>query len=142
MTAIGAGYAILIALGWRRREAAVQAIEDRDGVRFHVEPSAGAPPLEARSHAGSLSRPEPDSEAASASAGSELTSRSRRRREGEAAPAPVASADAPGQAERDAGVPGSRDQAPTIGPPIGVEPMKTIEKRAMTRPRIAGAALS
>ena len=45
VTAIGAGYAILIALGWRRREAAVQAIEDRDGVRFHVEPSAAHRPL-------------------------------------------------------------------------------------------------
>lgn len=45
VTAIGAGYAILIALGWRRREAAVQAIEDRDGVRFHVEPSPAHRPL-------------------------------------------------------------------------------------------------
>jgi hypothetical protein len=45
VTAIGAGYAILIALGWRRREAAVQAIEDRDGVRFHVEPSGAHRPL-------------------------------------------------------------------------------------------------
>jgi hypothetical protein len=45
VTAIGAGYAILIALGWRRREAAVQAIEDRDGVRFHVEPSSAHRPL-------------------------------------------------------------------------------------------------
>jgi hypothetical protein len=45
VTAIGAGYAILIALGWRRREAAVQAIEDRDGVRFHVEPSPAHHPL-------------------------------------------------------------------------------------------------
>ncbi len=45
VTAIGAGYAILIALGWRRREAAVQAIEDRDGVRFYVEPSGALRPL-------------------------------------------------------------------------------------------------
>ncbi|MDX6586560.1 MAG: hypothetical protein QOI31_1033 [Solirubrobacterales bacterium] len=45
VTAIGTGYAILIALGWRRREAAVQAIEDRDGVRFHVEPTPAHRPL-------------------------------------------------------------------------------------------------
>ena len=45
VAAIGAGYAILIALGWRRREAAVQAIEDRDGVRFHVEPSPAHRPV-------------------------------------------------------------------------------------------------
>lgn len=45
VTAIGTGYAILIALGWRRREAAVQAIEDRDGVRFHVEPTPAWRPL-------------------------------------------------------------------------------------------------
>jgi hypothetical protein len=45
VTAIGTGYAILIALAWRRREAAVQAIEDRDGVRFHVEASGAHRPL-------------------------------------------------------------------------------------------------
>ncbi len=42
---IGAGYAILIALAWRRREAAIQAIEDRDGVRFYVEASSAFEPL-------------------------------------------------------------------------------------------------
>lgn len=45
VAAIGAGYAILIALAWRRREAAVRAIEDRDGVRFYVEPSSAFEPL-------------------------------------------------------------------------------------------------
>ncbi len=45
VAAIGAGYAILIALAWRRREAAVQAIEDRDGVRFYVEPSPAHRPV-------------------------------------------------------------------------------------------------
>ena len=45
VAAIGAGYAILIALAWRRREAAVQAIEDRDGVRFYVEPSSAFEPV-------------------------------------------------------------------------------------------------
>ena len=45
VAAIGAGYAILIALAWRGREAAVAAIEDRDGVRFYVEPSSAFEPL-------------------------------------------------------------------------------------------------
>ena len=46
VTAIGAGYAILIALAWRRREAAVQAIEDRDGVRFYVEATPARQPIQ------------------------------------------------------------------------------------------------
>ena len=37
--AIGAGYAVLVALGWRKQSRAVAAIEDRDGVRFYVEKS-------------------------------------------------------------------------------------------------------
>ena len=37
--AIGAGYAVLVALGWRKQSRAVAAIEDRDGVRFYVERS-------------------------------------------------------------------------------------------------------
>lgn len=45
ISAIGAGYAILIALAWRGREQAVSAIEDRDGVRFYVEPSAAFEPV-------------------------------------------------------------------------------------------------
>ncbi len=45
MAAIGAGYAILVALIWRRREAAVTAIEERDGVRFYVEPSSAFEPV-------------------------------------------------------------------------------------------------
>jgi len=45
--AIAAGYAIGVALTWRRQSAAVQAIEDRDGVRFFLERGAalGAPKL-------------------------------------------------------------------------------------------------
>jgi hypothetical protein len=35
--AIAAGYALLVALTWRRQPAAVAAIEGRDGVRFYVE---------------------------------------------------------------------------------------------------------
>jgi hypothetical protein len=33
---IGAGFAIVLSLWWRRQDAAVAAIEERDGVRFHV----------------------------------------------------------------------------------------------------------
>lgn len=45
--AIAAGYAIAVALTWRRQAAAVQAIEDRDGVRFYFDKSSpfGAPKL-------------------------------------------------------------------------------------------------
>ena len=35
--AVGTGYALIIALAWRRQSAAVAAIELRDGVRFYVE---------------------------------------------------------------------------------------------------------
>lgn len=45
VAAIGAGYAILIALAWRGRENAVAAIEERDGVRFYIEPSAAFEPV-------------------------------------------------------------------------------------------------
>jgi hypothetical protein len=45
VAAIGAGYAILVALSWRRRDAAVAAIEERDGVRFYVEPSSAFEPV-------------------------------------------------------------------------------------------------
>jgi len=45
VAAIGAGYAVLVALAWRRREAAVTAIEDRDGVRFYVEPTSALEPI-------------------------------------------------------------------------------------------------
>jgi len=45
--AIAAGYAIGVALTWRKQSSAVQAIEDRDGVRFFVDRSSafGAPEL-------------------------------------------------------------------------------------------------
>lgn len=42
--AIGAGYAVLVALGWRKQARAVAAIEDRDGVRFYVERSSAIGP--------------------------------------------------------------------------------------------------
>lgn len=44
--AIGAGYAILIALAWRKQTRAVAAIEDRDGVRFYVERSSPFKPVQ------------------------------------------------------------------------------------------------
>jgi hypothetical protein len=46
VAAIGAGYALLIALGWRTREAAVLGVEDRDGVKFFVEPGSALRPVE------------------------------------------------------------------------------------------------
>lgn len=35
--AVGTGYALIMALAWRKQAAAVAAIEDRDGVRYYVE---------------------------------------------------------------------------------------------------------
>ena len=43
VSAVAAGFAIIWALAWRRQEAAVAAIEDRDGFRFYVDKT---PPLE------------------------------------------------------------------------------------------------
>src|SRR4051794_32496969 len=44
--AIGAGYALLVALAWRKQSRAVAAIEDRDGVRFYVEKTPPLKPLQ------------------------------------------------------------------------------------------------
>ena len=35
--AIAAGYCLLLGLAWRRQSSAVEAVEQRDGVRFYVE---------------------------------------------------------------------------------------------------------
>lgn len=35
--AIAAGYALIVALAWRKQSRAVEAVEMRDGVQFHVE---------------------------------------------------------------------------------------------------------
>lgn len=43
--AIGCGFAIIWALGWRHQEPAVAAIEDRDGVRFYIEPISPFAPI-------------------------------------------------------------------------------------------------
>jgi predicted RNA-binding protein YlqC (UPF0109 family) len=45
VAAIGAGWALLTALAWRAREGAVAAIEERDGVRFYVEPGSALEPV-------------------------------------------------------------------------------------------------
>jgi hypothetical protein len=45
VAAIGAGYALLVALAMRTREAAVLGIEQRDGVKFYVEPNSALKPI-------------------------------------------------------------------------------------------------
>lgn len=46
VAAIGAGYALLVSLAWHSREAAVLAIEHRDGVRFYVVPNSAFRPIQ------------------------------------------------------------------------------------------------
>lgn len=46
VAAVGAGYALLVALAWRTREAAVLGIEHRDGVKFYVVPTSAFRPIE------------------------------------------------------------------------------------------------
>jgi len=43
---IGTGYALIVSLAWHTREGAVQAIEERDGVRFFVVPSSALKPIQ------------------------------------------------------------------------------------------------
>jgi hypothetical protein len=45
VAAIGTGFALAAALAWRGRESAVAAIEERDGVRFYVEPGSALQPV-------------------------------------------------------------------------------------------------
>jgi hypothetical protein len=45
VAAVGTGFALAAALTWRAREGAVAAIEDRDGVRFYVEPGSALQPV-------------------------------------------------------------------------------------------------
>ena len=126
MAAVGAGYAILIALAWRNRERAVTAIEERDGVRFYVEPTSALEPVKLVRTPGlgrdrcrlvirRLRRPPPSDEAG------------RGRPRASVAPTARGASAAPPRRERGgAGVDASASQ-PAIGPPIGVEPRKTIE---------------
>lgn len=44
--AIAAGFAVIWSLSWRRQEAAVSAIEERDGVRFYVERTSPLRPIQ------------------------------------------------------------------------------------------------
>jgi hypothetical protein len=46
VAAVGAGYALLMSLVMRSREAAVLAIEQRDGVKFYVVPTSALRPVE------------------------------------------------------------------------------------------------
>ena len=46
VAAIGAGYALLVALALRTREAAVLGVEHRDGVKFYVVPGSALRPIE------------------------------------------------------------------------------------------------
>jgi hypothetical protein len=46
VAAIGAGYALLVALMMRTREAAVLGVEHRDGVKFYVVPNSALRPVE------------------------------------------------------------------------------------------------
>jgi len=43
---VGGGYALLVALAWRTREAAVLGVEERDGVRFFVKAGSALRPIE------------------------------------------------------------------------------------------------
>jgi hypothetical protein len=45
IAAIAAGFPIIWALAWRRQEAAVAAIEERDGVRFYVDRTSPLKPI-------------------------------------------------------------------------------------------------
>ncbi len=46
VAAIGGGYALLVSLAWHSREAAVLAIEQRDGVKFYVVPNSALRPIQ------------------------------------------------------------------------------------------------
>jgi hypothetical protein len=46
VASIAAGFAIIWALAWRRQEAAVAAIEERDGVRFYVDRTSPFSPIQ------------------------------------------------------------------------------------------------
>lgn len=45
VSAVATGFAIIWALAWRRQEAAVAAIEDRDGFRFYVDSTPPYQPI-------------------------------------------------------------------------------------------------
>ena len=45
VSAVAAGFAIIWALAWRRQDAAVAAIEDRDGFRFYIDKTPPFAPI-------------------------------------------------------------------------------------------------
>ena len=45
VSAVAAGFAIIWALAWRRQEAAVAAIEERDGFRFYIDKTPPFAPI-------------------------------------------------------------------------------------------------
>jgi hypothetical protein len=45
VSAVAAGFAVIWALAWRRQEAAVAAIEDRDGFRFYIDKTPPFAPI-------------------------------------------------------------------------------------------------
>ena len=46
ISAIAAGYALLVSLMWRMQEAAVLGVEESDGTRFYVMPGSALAPVE------------------------------------------------------------------------------------------------
>ena len=46
IAAIATGFAIIWALSWRRQDAAVTAIEERDGIRYYVERTSPLKPIQ------------------------------------------------------------------------------------------------
>ncbi len=54
---VGAGYALLVSLAWRTREAAVLGIEHRDGVKFYVVPNSALRPIKLVRSPGLMSDP-------------------------------------------------------------------------------------
>ncbi|MBA2505813.1 MAG: hypothetical protein H0V29_07700 [Thermoleophilaceae bacterium] len=64
--AVACGYAIAVALAWRKQYRAVEAIEQRDGVQFHVEQTSPFKPTRLVRTAG-LRRLEPTQAADSSS---------------------------------------------------------------------------
>jgi hypothetical protein len=46
VAAVAAGFAIIWALAWRRQDAAVAAVEERDAVRFYVEITSPLQPMQ------------------------------------------------------------------------------------------------
>jgi hypothetical protein len=45
VSSVAAGFALLVALAWRRQEHAVQAIEERDAARFYVDRTTPLQPI-------------------------------------------------------------------------------------------------